>query len=242
MVAKRWRKIWLGMFLAPLGLALAGLPESRAQYWAFRKVLPPRQNDPEKIWLDRFLAAQQASSPQTPAPFNTPDNDFYMHSYSYRSYYPAGESGRPVSSPAGGPPYGIEAGALPWNQVDFKGYDEPPLTPRDPSLVEPRKYLLEAAPLTGRSPAEAPEVAVLIAYLPEHAVLVVDGRRTRSEGQTRYLQSPPLTPGKGYSYTVGVTWIEDGRWVSQTRKVPVRAGLIQAIYLRAAPALMAKKK
>jgi uncharacterized protein (TIGR03000 family) len=147
-----------------------------------------------------------------------------------------------MPSPAGPSPYGISAAALPWNQGGFVGYDELAEMPQDSSLVTPRKYLLEASALTGGPPAGAPEVAVLIAHLPEHAVLVVDGRRTRSEGRTRYLQSPPLTPGEGYSYTVGVTWIEDGRWVSQTRKVPVRAGLTQAIYLRFAPTLLAKTK
>jgi uncharacterized protein (TIGR03000 family) len=86
------------------------------------------------------------------------------------------------------------------------------------------------------------EVAVLIAYLPEHALLWVDGRLTRVRGQIRYFQSPPLPAGKEYSYTVRAAWQEGGQWVGQTRKVPVHAGLIQTIYLRPSPALQAEKK
>jgi uncharacterized protein (TIGR03000 family) len=77
-----------------------------------------------------------------------------------------------------------------------------------------------------------PFVAVLIAQLPEEAVLWVEGRRTTSAGWMRYFRSPPLRPGRKYSYLVRVAWIEDGCWVSQTRKLPVRAGRIQAVYLR----------
>jgi uncharacterized protein (TIGR03000 family) len=79
------------------------------------------------------------------------------------------------------------------------------------------------------TPAEALETAVLIAHLPENAVLWVEGTRTRSTGRTRYFLSPPLTPGRKYRYRVRVAWIEHGQWVSQTQIVPVQAGAIQMI-------------
>ncbi len=232
MEAKRWRKIWFGMILAPLGLALTGLPESQAQYWAFNKELPPREYDPGKIWLDRFLAAQQASSPKAPASHNTPDNDLYMHEYPYRSYDPGRETRRTVSSPAGESPYGIPAAALPWNRVGFAVYDDPREIPPDSSFSSPSKYSLETTPLPLESPAGRSEAAMLIVHLPGHALFGVDERRTPLKVQTNYFQSPPLDRGKKYSYTVRAAWIEEGHWVSQTRKVAVEAGLVQAIYLR----------
>jgi uncharacterized protein (TIGR03000 family) len=77
---------------------------------------------------------------------------------------------------------------------------------------------------------------MLITYLPEHAALWVEGKRIALKGPTSYFQSPPLTAGKQYSYTVRTAWIENGHWVSQTRKVPVEAGLVQTLYLRPAAA------
>lgn len=76
------------------------------------------------------------------------------------------------------------------------------------------------------------QFAILIAHLPEHAALWVEGTRTRSRGRTRYFQSPPLQPGRKYNYKLRVVWIEDGHWVGQTREVPVQAGIIEAIYIR----------
>ncbi len=90
------------------------------------------------------------------------------------------------------------------------------------------------------SAAERVENAGLIAHLPEHAVLWVQGIRTRSMGRTRYFLSPPLLPGRMYNYRVSVAWIEDGHWVSQTRVVPVQAGLIQGLYLPPAPMIIEK--
>lgn len=237
MTRRPWRMRMAGGALVLLGLALAGLPESRAQYWAFRKVIPPR---------NRENAAPQPSFPTTPSYF--PDNDFYYPSYSSttpsvtrsssatatltRSYYFGGDYVPPASPPEGELPFGVSAGTLPWNQGGFEDYKDSPEVPRDASHFTPRKYSLKATPLPQRLPAEREEAARLIARLPEHALLWVEGKQTRLTGPTRYFESPPLRAGEKYSYTVRVDWIEDGRWVSQTEKIPVRAGLVQAIYLR----------
>ena len=47
----------------------------------------------------------------------------------------------------------------------------------------------------------------------------------------RYFSSPPLIPGKKYAYTARVVWFEDGKWVTQTQKVPVWAGRTTCVYL-----------
>jgi uncharacterized protein (TIGR03000 family) len=216
-----------GGALVLLGLALASLQESRAQYWEYHSVLPPRE------WVK---APPQPSIPTPPSYF--PDGDLSYPSYSSatpsvtRSYYFGGEYIPPASPPEGEMPFGISAGTLPWNQVGFEDYKDSPEVPRDASHFAPRKYSLKATPLPQRLPAEREEAARLIARLPEHALLWVEGKQTRLTGQTRYFESPPLRAGEKYSYTVRVAWIEDGRWVSQTEKIPVRAGQVQAIYLR----------
>jgi len=112
------------------------------------------------------------------------------------------------------------------------GYEDSPEMPQDSSFFSPRKYSLEATSLPPERSAAKSEFAVLIAHLPEHAQFWVEGRLTRVGAQTSYFRSPPLLPSKKYSYMVRAVWVEDGRWVSQTQKVPVRAGLVQAVYLR----------
>jgi uncharacterized protein (TIGR03000 family) len=179
----------------------------------------------------------RVSTPKT-LPFLSPDNDLgYPLSYPpttvvTRSYYVGGEAGAAVSPAVGGLLFGIPAAAFPWNQAGFTDYNEPPVIPRDSSLFTPHKYSLEATPLASGTPVANPQAALLIARLPENALLWVEGELTRLRGPTRYFQSPPLVPGAKYSYVVRAAWVEDGRWVSQTQKVPVRAGLVQAVYLR----------
>jgi uncharacterized protein (TIGR03000 family) len=138
--------------------------------------------------------------------------------------------------------YYLSPTKLPWNQAGFEDYDEPLGMPQDVSLVAPTKYALEATALSPALSAARPRSALLIAYLPEHAVFWVEGTRTQSTGRTRYFQSPQLTPGRKYGYTVRTAWIENGRWASQSRMVPVQAGMVQAIYLRPAPVPQMKTK
>ena len=54
--------------------------------------------------------------------------------------------------------------------------------------------------------------------------MLIDGTRTTRQGAERQFVSPPLEPGKRYSYEIEARWTEDGKEVSQTRKVVVEAG------------------
>jgi len=46
---------------------------------------------------------------------------------------------------------------------------------------------------------------------------------TQQAGTTRQFQSPQLTPGKDYTYDVKAQWTENGKEVTQTRRVDVSA-------------------
>jgi uncharacterized protein (TIGR03000 family) len=177
--------------------------------------------------------APQPSAPRTTVPNASsyfPDND---------ADYPlflAGGMPEPPPSSSAMRSYYLSPTNLPWNQIGFQDYDEPQGMPQDASPAAPTKYALEATALSPEIAAARPRSALLIARLPEHAVFWVEGTRTQTTGQTRYFQSPQLTAGRKYGYTVRAAWIENGRWVSQTRMVPVQAGMIQAIFLRPLPA------
>ena len=52
----------------------------------------------------------------------------------------------------------------------------------------------------------------------------MDGVATTSTGSVREFKSPPLQPGKRYSYEVEVRWNEDGQERKQIQDVSVSAG------------------
>lgn len=228
-------------------LSLAGVPNAQAQGGSYDSSPAPSGISGEGAaaaysygpgqWGTTAQRKPKAVTPKT-LPFLSPDNDLgYPLSNPpgpvvIRSYYAAADAGIPPARPAGAILFGIPAIVLPWNQRGFAGYNEPLVSPRDSTLYAPRKYALQAAPLPPGTPAVSSASALLIARLPENALLWVEGRLTRLRGPVRYFQSPSLVPGERYSYQVRAVWVENGRWVSQTLKVPVQAGKVQALFLR----------
>jgi uncharacterized protein (TIGR03000 family) len=91
--------------------------------------------------------------------------------------------------------------------------------------------------LRGRMPWNVPEVsgdgyasaqpdnrARLNVRVPADALVWFDATRTASTGTLRSFQSPELTPGEIYTYTIRARWTQNGREVTQSRQVDVRAG------------------
>jgi uncharacterized protein (TIGR03000 family) len=76
-----------------------------------------------------------------------------------------------------------------------------------------------AAPApTGPSPVE------IEVWVPADAAIWFDGARTTQTGTVRQFVSPPVTPGHDYTYVVRATWQENGREVTQSRRITVHAG------------------
>jgi uncharacterized protein (TIGR03000 family) len=129
-------------------------------------------------------------------------------------------------------PYGVPASALPWNQPNYQGYQETG-RPQLPATIAaaPEKYTITIAPLPHKAQGVDANVVVLMAHLPEEALIWFQDQPTKSKGKTRYFESPPLTPGKHYVYNVRLAWHENGKWVHKTEKVRVQAGDMHCIYL-----------
>jgi uncharacterized protein (TIGR03000 family) len=72
--------------------------------------------------------------------------------------------------------------------------------------------------------ADVANAAVIDVRLPARAVILFGGQKTTSNGPERRFISPPLNPGKEYVYEVSVRWQEEGREVTRTRSLTVRAG------------------
>jgi uncharacterized protein (TIGR03000 family) len=68
------------------------------------------------------------------------------------------------------------------------------------------------------------EGAHMRVIVPPDAQIWFDGTPTTQTGSVRSFDSPPLTPGRRFTYEIRAQWREDGRDVTQTRRVAVHAG------------------
>lgn len=121
----------------------------------------------------------------------------------------------------------------PWNLRGYQSYtppSKPPATPPPPprTAPSPQRYTLHVTVLP-RMNKEAPDTALVVAHLPEDARIWFEGEPTKQTGTLRQFVSPPLTPGKRYTYRARVQWFEDGRWVGQVHSFPVHAGDVHCI-------------
>ena len=89
--------------------------------------------------------------------------------------------------------------------------------------------VLAAAPLQGQGPGR---VATLRVRLMADAQLVIDDYTTQQTGTLRTFVSPPLEVGKSYHYTLKWTYQKDGKPVTQTKVVHIRAGDDEEVDLR----------
>lgn len=78
--------------------------------------------------------------------------------------------------------------------------------------------------LPQRENTESDTKAHIWLHLPDSADVWVNGVKTQQTGETRYYYSPPLIPGKKYSYQMRIRWMKDGKPAEQTQTILVQAG------------------
>ena len=133
--------------------------------------------------------------------------------------YPAMPYGNGSSSPYATPPSRTES-------------NYPPAQPSTPQQAAPQREL----PPPTRKPQqeEAPlkdNAARLTIIVPEGTELWFNGMKTTQTGTRREFDTPPLTPGEDFQYTIKARWTEGGKPVEVTRTVLVRANTSQVIDL-----------
>jgi len=74
------------------------------------------------------------------------------------------------------------------------------------------------------TPVQPDPTAHITVNVPPDAAVWFEGTRTTSTGSVREFQSPPLTSGSRYSYTVRARWDNNGQEVTQSQQVTVTAG------------------
>lgn len=89
--------------------------------------------------------------------------------------------------------------------------------------AEPKK----AEPKPPAASLEAP--AKVLVSLPADAKLLIDGHATVSTSSERTFVSPALEVGKEYQYTLTAELVRDGKNVTETKTITVRAGETTAV-------------
>jgi len=74
--------------------------------------------------------------------------------------------------------------------------------------------------------------ARLIVHIPPQASLTIEDYPTQSRSDTRVFTTPPLEPGKTYTYTLRGELNRDGRFVHVTKNVEVKAGEVSDVTVR----------
>jgi uncharacterized protein (TIGR03000 family) len=85
-------------------------------------------------------------------------------------------------------------------------------------------YGAPAAPAKMEAPKKASTSATIIVELPVDAKLKFDGAATTSTEAVRRFSTPELDPASAYSYTLTAEIVRDGKTLSVSREVVVRAG------------------
>ncbi|HBI46225.1 MAG TPA: hypothetical protein DDY78_25735, partial [Planctomycetales bacterium] len=98
----------------------------------------------------------------------------------------------------------------------------------------PQKYALMISQVPSEAVSVEPDRIKLMAHVPKDARVWIEDAPTTSTGVERVYKSPPLVPGKEYSYTIRVAWPEDGHWVSKEAVAQVKPGQCHCFYLERA--------
>src|SRR4051812_3720305 len=81
-----------------------------------------------------------------------------------------------------------------------------------------------AGPVPAQSDLNAPQRAHVTVQLPADAKLYVEGVLCPKTGATRSFDSPPIQPGRSYSYELRAEIERDGKTVADTKTIKVRPG------------------
>jgi len=71
--------------------------------------------------------------------------------------------------------------------------------------------------------------ATILVNLPANAKLTIDDAATSSTSATRTFATPALETGKVYYYTLKAEIVRDGKTVTETKRVEVRAGELSRV-------------
>jgi uncharacterized protein (TIGR03000 family) len=113
-------------------------------------------------------------------------------------------------------------GFYPYSYGGYDSYD--PYSYASPGVTDDSGYNGSYGDMTQYYTPTTDTSARISVKVPAGARVSFDGTPTSSMGSVREFTSPPLTPNSRYTYQVQARWDENGREVTQTQQVEVRAG------------------
>jgi len=99
-------------------------------------------------------------------------------------------------------------------------YPAVPAGPVAPPAVKPRESVPPPKGETGALPAKA----TMVVELPADAQLYIDDRLMASTSENRTFSTPILEPGQAFYYIVRAEMVRDGKAMTETKRVIIRAG------------------
>jgi uncharacterized protein (TIGR03000 family) len=133
--------------------------------------------------------------------------------WGYGGYYPYSYTYYPYSAYSAYPSAGYSQYANPyqsWGSGSDSGYSS---------------YSYQPAPLVTDAGTPIGVSAQVTVTVPANAKVWFDGTPTSSTGTVRQYTTPPLTPGRQYTYWARARWNENGREMNQLQPVEVTAGI-----------------
>jgi uncharacterized protein (TIGR03000 family) len=125
-------------------------------------------------------------------------------------------------------PYTYEQNVYPWRYDRFYYPRSDPTREYNlPRFVLENAIRRDTAGGAGAGmPSLLPPEPVANVYLgvPAEAEVWFNGVKMKQAGTLRHFETPRLTPGESYSYEVRARWVEDGKPITRTETVQVRAG------------------
>jgi uncharacterized protein (TIGR03000 family) len=109
-------------------------------------------------------------------------------------------------------------------------------------LGSPEEGAVAGAPTNGRFALYPPDsqgmralpVRLEVRIQPD-AELWIEGAKTVQSGDLREFISPPIQPGRSYTYEMRVKWMDNGQERTQTRQIKVEPGRLVRVDLSRAP-------
>lgn len=183
------------------------------------------QNDSRTMGDYRISSHNFTPTPSTP-PLSADYHPF--NGYPLSHYY---------LSPRMGMPSYMTSINYPWIYGSFDYPRAPgiyqPGIQRDQFTTSPTVYSVQVIGASAYGPEEnilntamtpIQTTAYVNVWVPPDAELRFEGIRTDLRGTYRHFTTPPLVPGRDYTYDISATWVQNGQSVTKTRHIPIRAG------------------
>jgi len=173
----------------------------------------------------------------------------YGYGYGYGSYYPYSSGYAPSFYYSDLPGFGYDPSdsgsyaSNPYYSGSFDGYYYDTAPPAGSTQAygggQSSGYQSNYGPVT--TAAAADNAAHVTVNVPADARVWFEDTLTKSTGTVRRFDSPPLTPGERYTYQVRARWNDNGKEVTQTQQVEVRAGANVRVDFPTAPETTSSK-